>query len=118
MVRLLEIKVTGDKGAQNEKVQFEDEIIYSEISNIKIVLSEKNSQKNPIHTFYNFTPRLYYEFLLKDGNTKWILIAPFSKKQRKEMLEIINSKTGKNFSYDSLEKEDLSIYSKIKSQNK
>lgn len=108
------IKIIGHKGSKVDKIQFDDIILYSEIIDVKIILTEKNSKKNSIYTLYNPTPRLFYEFLLNNGKTKWVLITPFSKKQRKEMLEIINSKTGKSFSYDTIEKLDKSIYGMLK----
>ena len=105
-----QIKIIGHRGPKADRTQFDDIILYSDIVDIKIILTEKNSKKKPIRTVINPAPKLFYEFLLNSGKTKWLFITPFSKKQRKEMLEIINSKTGKNFSYDTLEREDLSIY--------
>ena len=112
------INIIGHKGPKIDRIQFDDIILYSEIIDVKFILTEKNSKKNSVYTLYNSAPRLFYEFLLNNGKTKWVLITPFTKKQRKEILEIINSKTGKNFSYDTLEKEDLSIYNRKSSKNK
>ena len=109
------IKVTGHLGSKSDRTQFKDEIKYSEISNIRIIWSCQNSKKQPVPAIYANAPRLYYEIIMNNGRTKWIFIAPFSQKQRKEMLEIINSKTGKNFSYDALEQEDFSVYTSKKS---
>ena len=117
-VKFLEesINIIGYRGSKVDKIQFDDIILYSEIIDIKIILTEKNSKKKSVDTLYPSAPKLFFEFLLNNGKTKWLFVTPFSKKQRKEMLEIINSKTGKNFSYDDLEKEDLSIYNIKKSK--
>lgn len=113
-----QIKIIGHRGSKADRTQFDDVISYSDIIDIKIILTEKNSKKEYMRELYNPATRLFYEFLLNNGKTKRVFITTFSKKQRKEMLEIINSKTGKNFSYDTLEKEDLSIYNKRKTRNK
>lgn len=109
------INITGHRGPKHDRTQFETVILYSEIKGVRMIISNKNSQKETLSEICA-APRLYYEFLMTNGNTKWVFITPFSKKQRKEMLEIINSKTGKNFSYDTLEREDLSIYNIRKSK--
>ena len=114
-----QIKIIGHRGPKADRIQFDDIILYSDIVDIKIILTEKNSKKKPIRTVINPAPKLFYEFLLNSGKTKWLFITPFSKKQRKEMLAIINSKTGKNFSYDKIEKLDMSMYSRLlKKKNK
>ena len=88
-------------------VQFKTEIKYSEIEDIKLVLSTKNSKKESCRVK---APHYYFEFVLKNGRTKWLLIGQFTQKQQIEMLDIINSKTGKNFNYSQLEERDTTIY--------
>ena len=108
------IKVTGNLGKKTERIQFSDEITYSDIEDIKIIYVNKNSIKKTILStnLGNLQPKLYFEIILNGKESKWLLIGTFSKKQRIKMLEIINSKTGKNFVYDEIEKKDFSIYKK------
>ena len=108
------IDITGDKGKDSERIQFKDEIAYSDISDIRLVYANLNSKKKrkPSPSLGNLQPNMFFEFVLINQKTKWVYVSVFSKKQRKEMLEIINSKTGKNFSYDTLEREDSSMYKK------
>ena len=112
------IEITGEKGKNTEKLQVEDKITYWDIDDIHLIYSNKNFRKKhpSSHHIGNLRPSMFFEFVLKNQKTKWVCISSFSKKQRKEMLEIINSKTGKNFSYDTLEREDLSIYNFKKSK--
>lgn len=101
----------GDINGTIGQTQYKVEIKYSEIEDVRLVFSNKNSKKKSYNiATSNIAPKMYFEFLLKSGKTKWICINQFSKKQRIEMLEIINSKTGKNFDYNLLEEHDLSIY--------
>lgn len=88
-------------------VQYKTEIKYSEIEDIRLVLSTKNSKNESCRVK---APHYYFEFVLKNGKTKRLLIGQFTQKQRIEMLDIINSKTGKNFKYSQLEERDTTIY--------
>ena len=114
------IEITGNKGKITERLQLEDKVAYLDIEDIRLVYANKNSQKKRHSSAHlgNLQPSMFFEFVLKNQKTKWVSVSLFSKKQRKEMLEIINSKTGKSFSYDALEEEDLSIYSKMKSKKR
>lgn len=114
------INITGEKGKVSERIQFEETIAYNDIENIRLICANLNSRKEHIGSsnLGNLNPSVFFEFILKSQETKWVCVSLFSKKQRKEMLEIINSKTGKSFSYDALEEEDLSIYSKMKSKKR
>lgn len=49
---------------------------------------------------------------MKNNETKWIYIECFSKKQRRQMLGLINDKVGLNLSYELLERKDFSIYNR------
>lgn len=106
------IEVTGNLGKNSEKIQFADKIIYSDIEDIKLIYANKNSIKKSIKSpnLGNLQPKLYFEIVLKNKDSKWLLVSTFSKNQRIEMLKIINSKTGKEFSYEILERKDLSVY--------
>ena len=97
----------GEMKGLIKPVQFKTEIKYSEIEDIKLVLSTKNSKKESCRVK---APHYYFEFVLKNGRTKWLLIGQFTQKQQIEMLDIINSKTGKNFNYSQLEERDTTIY--------
>ena len=58
----------------------------------------------------NLQPKLFFEITFSKNEVKWLLVSLFSKKQRIEILNIINKVSGKAFNYDELEKQDLSIY--------
>lgn len=104
--------VTGHLIKKNDGLQFPDEIRYDEIQNIAIICANANSQKKQIKNagYSSLRPYIYYEFTLINGQTKWIFIECFSKKQRKEMLNIINDKVGLNLSYNQLERKDFSFF--------
>lgn len=110
------IKVTGNLGKANQKIQFSDNIFYLDIEDVKMIYANKNSKNKKISSsnIGNLQPKLFFEFILKNHETKWLFIGTFSKKQRTKMLEIINSKTGKSFSYATMERKDLSIYNRKK----
>ena len=110
------IIITGHWILKNEGLQFPDEIVYDEIKNIAIICANANSLKRRIKRagYSSLRPFIYYEVLLKNGESKWIYIECFSKKQRKIILNVINKKVGLNLSYDSLERKDYSIYKKNK----
>lgn len=106
------IVITGHWIIKNEGLQFPDEIEYSEIKDVSIICANANSLKKRIKKagYSSLRPFVFYEITLKDNETKWIYIECFSKKQRKQMLALINYKVGLNLSYESLERKDFSIY--------
>ena len=110
------IKVTGNLGKKTEIIQFPDEIICADIEDIKLVYANKNSKQKKIVSgnLGNLQPKLFFEITLSNNKVKWLLVSLFSKKQRIEILNIINKASGKAFNYDELEKQDLSIYKQQK----
>ena len=108
------ILVTGELG--KNCTQYKDEILYNDIKNISVIYANKNSKKEPIRnlSFSRLRPKLYFEFELKNGETKWVYISWFSKNQKNKILELINNKTGTTFNYQSLIKTDISNYHKNK----
>ena len=110
------IVITGHWIIKNEGLQFPDEIEYSEIKDVSIICANANSLKKRIKKagYSSLRPFVFYEISLKDNETKWIYIECFSRKQRKQMLGLINDKVGLNLSYELLERKDFSIYNKKK----
>ena len=108
------IVITGHWIIKNEGLQFPDEIEYSEIKDVSIICANANSLKKRIKKagYSSLRPFVFYEISLKDNETKWIYIECFSRKQRKQMLGLINDKVGLNLSYELLERKDFSIYNK------
>lgn len=108
------IVITGHFSIRKDRLQFPDEIEYSEIKDVSIICANANSLKKRIKNagYASLRPYVYYEISLKNDKTKWIYIECFSKKQRKEMLKLINGKAGLNLSYELLERKDFSIYSR------
>ena len=105
------IHAVGDLLPKAAKIQFEDKIEYSQIASVRVISSSKNSRKEYIEARANNsnTPKTYFEFALKNGKTSWIFIFYYSKKQRKEMIDIINQKTGLNLNYDEMIKNRQSV---------
>lgn len=108
------IVITGHWNIKNEGLQFPDEIEFDEIKDVAIICANANSLKKRIKKagYSSLRPFVFYEITLKNSETKWIYIECFSKKQRKQMLDIINEQVGLNLSYESLERKDFSIYNK------
>ena len=106
------IKVTGNLGKKTEIIQFPDELICADIVDIKLIYANKNSKQKKIISanLGNLQPKLFFEITFSKNEVKWLLVSLFSKKQRIEILNIINKVSGKAFNYDELEKQDLSIY--------
>lgn len=106
------IKITGDLYKQTDKTQFKDTIRYNEILDLRIINSNINSKKQKIKLrgYGSITPRLFFEVLLKNQESKLIYISFFSKKQRIQMLNIINEKSGLDLNYDKLIKIDKSYF--------
>lgn len=111
--------VTGQLYGKKDRTQFREEILYSDISDIKMVYSNKNSKKKYSENVFlgTLNPKLYYEFILKNGKSKWIAISFYSKKQRKAMLDIINGKTNSNFVYEQIDARDNTLLKKKKKSN-
>lgn len=86
-------------------VQYAETIKYSDIADIEMVLRRGNSKCKGIKVFGKRAhgKSLFYEFTMKDGSIKLFYINPYSKKQRAQMLDIINSKTGMDISYQQLQ---------------
>jgi hypothetical protein len=114
------IVITGHWIIKNEGLQFPDEIEYSEITDVSIICANANSLKKRIKNagYSSLRPFVFYEISLKNNETKWIYIECFSKKQRKQMLGLINDKVGLNLSYELLERKDYSIYNKKNKRKK
>lgn len=108
--------ITGHKGSKLYRIQFAEEIYFSEIEKINRISSNKNSRKRTRHTFSTNAIRAYayFEFVLKNGKKKWLCITYFSKRQRREMIRIISTKTGLNLNYDKMIEEDLSLFARKK----
>ena len=108
------IVITGHWIIKNEGLQFPDEIEYSEIKDVSIICANANSLKKRIKKagYSSLRPFVFYEISLKNNETKWIYIECFSKKQRKQILGLINDKVGLNLSYELLERKDFSIYNR------
>jgi hypothetical protein len=97
------IIITGDKSTKDSKIQYKDEIVFSEIKDVKFIISSMNSKKK-ISSLLNSAPKSYFEFEMENGKSKWVYIFYFSKKQREEMIRIINEKAGLNLDYNVLYK--------------
>ena len=101
------IVVTGEINEKGVKSQYKDEIFFKDIENIKIVVSRN---QNSLKKWYPATENHYvvrekkpfFEFILKEQESKWVCVYDFSIKQRKEMLKIINERTGLNIDYDNI----------------
>ena len=108
------IVITGHWIIKNEGLQFPDEIEYSEIRDVSIICANANSLKKRIKKagYSSLRPFVFYEISMKENETKWIYIECFSKKQRRQMLGLINDKVGLNLSYELLERKDFSIYNR------
>lgn len=102
---------------QTGGIQFPDEVEYNDIQSVAIICVNANSKKKSIKTadvYSSLRPFVFYEITLKNGDTKWIYIECFSRRQRKRMLDTINQKTGLTLVYKDLERRDISIYKRNK----
>lgn len=90
----------GDKFQKIEKVQYKCSINFSEISDIKIISSSKNSLNKQIQLRWisSTLPKKYLEFTLFNGQKERIWINQYTKKQIIKLLNIIiiNIKENKN----------------------
>lgn len=98
------IFTTGDVVLpKTEKIQNKVEIFYRDIKDVRLIYSSTNSKDKYISR--SLGPNTYFEFSLHDDKKARLLILNHSKKQRREMISIINEKTGLNFDYDKMKAE-------------
>lgn len=92
------IYTSGDKFQKIEKVQYPCSVNFSEISDIKIIASPKNSLNKQIQLRWisSTLPKKYLEFTLLDGQKKRIWINQYTKKQIIKLLNIIIVNIKKN----------------------
>lgn len=103
--------------AKSPIIQHDVDIFFDEIENIALIYEHGDSKGKRIKIYtaaQAFRAYFYFEFLLKDGGTKRIYIEPYAKWQRKQLLAIINERTGHNFSYKTLERRDESMFARKK----
>lgn len=108
------IAITGQK--IKGKIQYEEFIGFSEIKNVKLICAHINSkgQKLNIEGISSLRAHIFFEFELQNETTKLLYIEPYAKWQRKQLLAIINERTGHNFSYETLERRDESMFARKK----
>lgn len=84
------ILTCGDGLPKFEKIQYRCEIKYTDIQNVSIVASEKNSKNQRIQLRWvsSYMPKKYLEFMLIDGQKKRMCINHYTKKQIIKMLNI------------------------------
>ena len=106
------ITVTGQK--MKGPIQHREFIGFSEIKNIRLICAHIDSKGRnlKIEGIASSRPHIFFEFELQDESLKLIYIEIYSIRQRKKILELINRMTNLNFSYDSLEKIDQSMFRK------
>lgn len=89
--------------SEKEKLQHRAEIFYVDIQDVKLIYSSNNSKNKRL--LRSLSPNTYFEFILKNDKKERLLILNHSKNQRKEMIAIINEKTGLNLDYDIMKTE-------------
>ena len=98
------IFTTGDVlVSEKEKIQHRAEIFYVDIQDVKLIYSSNNSKNKSL--LRSLSPNTYFEFILKNDKKERLLILNHSKNQRREMISIINEKTGLNLDYDIMKTE-------------
>ena len=108
-----EFKLTANSPA----AQRDDSIFFDEIENIALIYAHGDSKGKRIKTYtagQAVRANFFFEFMLKDGGIKRLYIEPYAKWQRKQLLAIINERTGHNFSYETLERRDESMFARKK----
>lgn len=98
------IKTKGQFLIYPEKMRSQDPVTIeiSEIANIQYIETHiSNPTKMDSRAFLIGTNK-FFLFTLKNGAYRWLYITPFSKKQRIQMLALINSQQGTDYSYASL----------------
>ena len=99
------IVVTGNLGKKTWRTQYSDCIHYTDIVDVTIIVAcGKNSKKRNLkdRSVSNIRPTPFFEFLLKNGKTKWVCIYSFGIRQRKKMLQLINERSGLSLDYARL----------------
>ena len=106
------IAITGQK--IKGKIQYEEFIGFSEIKNVKLICAHINSkgQKLNIEGISSLRAHIFFKFETQNETTKLLYIEPYAKWQRKQLLAIINERTGHNFSYETLERQDESMFAR------
>lgn len=105
--------ITGNLGKKKEQIiQYPDEIYYADVTYVAIIVAIADSKKKPIKKsgYSGLRPFKFLEFTMRNGDTKWLYIESYSKKQRQTILDSINSRTMLELSYDSLEQKDYTFY--------
>lgn len=106
-----ELKLT----AKSRVIQHDVEIFFDEIENIDLICRSEDSKGRHRKTYTaKSSASFFYRFKLKNGKTKRLYIDPYSRRQRKQLLAIINERTGHNFSYETLERRDESMFARKK----
>lgn len=103
------IYTSGDKFQKIEKVQYFCSVNFSEISDIKIIASPKNSLNKQIQLRWisSTLPKKYLEFTLLDGQKKRIWINQYTKKQILNLLNIIILHIKKNGNTNNFNTEEI-----------
>lgn len=97
------ITTNGDRfRRESEMVQYGLQIKISHIKSIRLIKSNYNSRKKPCLALAYSHANSYFEFTLLNGSTKWLRIELFSKKQRMQMLNIINEELGTSYDYETM----------------
>lgn len=136
-LRKNDIATFGDGLPKFEKIQYKCFVKYTDIQNIAIVASEKNSKNQRIQLRWvsSSMPKKYLEFTLINGKKSRMCINYYTKKQITKMLNYINLNMqlagNENilnideimkdwYSYDGYNREDLKIKrgEKIRKKNK
>ena len=112
--------ITGDITRKNAGLQFRDEILFEEVENVVLVYTHVNSRQRPIKTWGTNSMRayLYFEFLLKNGESKLMYIESYSGRQRQKILDVFNEKAGLNLVYSQLEKRNQSVFQMRKKERR
>ena len=107
-----ELKLT----AKSRVIQHDVEIFFDEIENIELICrcEDSKGRYRKSYTSKGSSASFFYRFKLKNGKTKRLYIEPYSRRQRKQLLAIINERTGHNFSYETLERRDESMFARKK----
>lgn len=91
-LRKEDIATFGDMLPKFEKIQYKCLVKYTEIKNISIIASEKNSLNKNIQLKFvsSAMPKKYFAFELINGKTKRICIQYYNKRQVVKMLNYIS----------------------------
>lgn len=94
---------------QNERIQYKCIINYSEINNIEIIASNKNSKNKTIKLKFisSSMPKKYLEFALISGKKERICIHYFTKSQIIKLLNYINCNMHKSNNINNLQIDEI-----------